>query len=116
MEVKNNHPIDSTVHGLDLKKTQKAQQPVKESGSKDAIGSRDRVDYAVELSNKAKELNASYDKAFEIAKNTSPIREEKVAELKKKIANGQYSIDSGKIADGIIREAVKEHLALTDRG
>lgn len=52
-------------------------------------------------------------KALDIAKNTPDIREDKVADLKARIASGKYEIDSGAIADGMMREAVIEHLAET---
>lgn len=68
--------------------------------------------YNVNLSPKSKELQEAHNKAFQIAQGTSPIRENKVAALKEKIKNGTYSIDAGQIADGMLREAVKDQLAL----
>lgn len=67
--------------------------------------------YGVELSDKAKTRAAEQKKAFDIAKNTPDVREDRVAELKAKIQAGTYEIDSGKIADGMLREAFMEHLA-----
>jgi negative regulator of flagellin synthesis FlgM len=67
--------------------------------------------YGVELSDKAKSRAADQKKAFEIAKNTPDVREDRVAELKAKIQAGTYEVDSGKIADGMLREAIMEHLA-----
>ncbi len=67
--------------------------------------------YGVELSDKARSRAAEQKKAFDIAKNTPDVREDRVAELKAKIQNGTYEVDSGKIADGMLREAIMEHLA-----
>lgn len=67
--------------------------------------------FGVELSDKAKTRGAEQKKAFDIAKNTPDVREDRVAELKAKIQAGTYEIDSGKIADGMLREAIMEHLA-----
>jgi flagellar biosynthesis anti-sigma factor FlgM len=67
--------------------------------------------YGVELSEKGLARAAEQKKAFEIAKNTPDIREDKVAAIKAKIQDGKYPIDSGKIADGMLREAIMEHLA-----
>ena len=67
--------------------------------------------YGVELSDRAKSRSAEQKKAFDIAKNTPDVREDRVAELKAKIQAGTYEVDSGKIADGMLREAIMEHLA-----
>lgn len=50
-------------------------------------------------------------KALDIAKNTPDIREDRVADIKARIAAGTYQVDSGQIADGMLREAIKDHLA-----
>jgi len=67
--------------------------------------------FDVDISGKAKEKAQAMQKAFDIAKNTPDVREEKVQRLKEQIQNGTYQIDSGNIADGMMREAVKEYLA-----
>lgn len=68
----------------------------------------------VALSPKARELADARKKAFDIAKATPDIREDRVAELKRQIQAGQYQVDPGKIADGIAREALLEYLAESD--
>ncbi|MEI6397527.1 MAG: flagellar biosynthesis anti-sigma factor FlgM [Pseudomonadota bacterium] len=70
--------------------------------------------YGVELSDRAKTRAAEQRKSFDIAKNTPDVREDRVAQLKAKIESGSYQVDSGKIADGMLREAIMEHLA-TDK-
>jgi len=69
----------------------------------------------VDVSNKARDLAEARKKALEIAMATPDVREDKVADIKKRIAEGTYQIDSGKIADGILREAIFDHLADSDR-
>ena len=77
------------------------------------IGSAERrkTDFNVSLSNKAQEILEARQKAAAIAKDTSPIREDRVAELRASIKNGTYEIDPGKIADGILKEAIRDELA-----
>ena len=68
-------------------------------------------DFGVQLSDEGRKRADERKKAFEIAKNTPDVREDKVAALKAKIQAGNYEVDSGKIADGMLREAIMEHLA-----
>ena len=74
------------------------------------VGSANK-NYGVELSDRARSRAVDQTKAFEIAKNTPDVREDRVAAIKAKIAAGTYEVDSGKIADGMLREAMMEHLA-----
>ncbi len=67
----------------------------------------------VNISKKAKERVEAQQKALEIARNTPDVREDRVKALKAQIDAGTYQVDSGKIADGMLREAIKEHLAET---
>ena len=66
----------------------------------------------VDLSNQSQKIKDSMDKAYQIAMATSDIRESKVNELKERIRNGTYLVDSGRIADGMAREAILEYLAM----
>ncbi|MBC7660369.1 MAG: flagellar biosynthesis anti-sigma factor FlgM [Chitinophagaceae bacterium] len=68
-------------------------------------------DYNVNLSGKSKEINEARLKALDIARGTPDVREDKVAELKKKIESGEYKVSSENIADGILREAIKDELS-----
>lgn len=76
------------------------QPPAKSADVNISSGARDRADAS--------------QRAFDIAKNTPDIREDRVAMLKKQIEDGTYKIDSGKIADGMMREAILDHLAETE--
>jgi flagellar biosynthesis anti-sigma factor FlgM len=70
--------------------------------------------FDVNISSHAKDRAVAFQKAFDIAKATPDIREDRVKALKEQIQNGSYKVDSGDIADAMLREAVKEHLADTD--
>lgn len=71
----------------------------------------DKADFNVNLSSKAKEMAEARMKALEIAKSTSDIREDKVADLKRRIESGEYKADAGNIADGMMREAIRDELS-----
>ncbi|HYX34067.1 MAG TPA: flagellar biosynthesis anti-sigma factor FlgM [Oligoflexus sp.] len=71
----------------------------------------DKADFNVNISAKSKEMAEARTKALDIAKNTSDIRGEKVAELKRRIDAGEYKADAGQIADGMMREAIRDELA-----
>lgn len=71
----------------------------------------DSADYNVNVSGQAKEMNEARMKALDIARNTPDVREDKIAELKAKIASGDYKVSSENIADGMMREAIKDELS-----
>lgn len=100
-------PQTSSIDGLAAPKTQDVV-----SGTSQSPGASN---FNVNLSPKAKEIADARAKATEIARNTPDVREDKVAEIKKKIADGTYKVDSGKIADGIAREAMRDYMANSDR-
>lgn len=68
----------------------------------------------VAVSPKARELVDARKRAFEIAKGTPDIRENRVADIKRQLQAGTYQVDPGKIADGIAREALLEFMAESD--
>lgn len=70
-------------------------------------------DFSVNLSKKAKDVAAAREKAMGIAMATNPVREDRVKEIQAKIKNGTYQVDSGKIADGMMIEAIRDKLANT---
>lgn len=55
-----------------------------------------------EISAKAKE----FSKAQELASKAPDVREEKIAELKKRIASGNYQVNAQAIADKMVEEHV----------
>jgi flagellar biosynthesis anti-sigma factor FlgM len=70
--------------------------------------------FNVELSPKAREMNEAHKKALEIARATPDVREDKVARIKAQVAAGTYQVDGAKVADGMMREAILDHLAETE--
>ncbi len=68
---------------------------------------------SVDLSDRARDAVEARKKAFEIAKATPDIREDRVAELKRRIQEGSYQVDSEKVADGMIRETLFDYLSQT---
>lgn len=91
-----------------VQKSKKVQKETEALGVK----TRDeKTDFNVALSDKAKEMSESRRKAVEIAKNTADIREDRVADLKRRIEAGEYKLDAGQIADGMLREAIRDELA-----
>lgn len=104
------------IKGTDLKPlqssrtagTDKLQNPNK--GPLQGAEPRDG-NFDVKISERSKELAEAREKALEIARQTPDVREERIAELKAKIASGQYKIEPENIADGMLAEAIRERLA-----
>lgn len=70
-------------------------------------------DYSIKLSDNAQKISKLYQKALKQVKNTPDLeREEKIAEIKKKVEEGLYQIDSDKIAEELVRELLKDEVAL----
>ena len=61
---------------------------------------------SVELSQEAKTMG----KAMEVLDNLPDIREEKVAEIRERIASGTYQVDGKKIAEKMIKESMLNNL------
>lgn len=59
-----------------------------------------------EISPRAREFAA----AKAIASQTPDVREEKVAALKRRIAEGKYQVDAAKVADRMVDEHLSSHL------
>jgi negative regulator of flagellin synthesis FlgM len=82
-----------------------------ETVAKANVSRTDQV--GVTISKEAKARSEAQQKALEIARGTPDVREDRVKALKAQIDAGTYQVDSGKIADGMLREAIREHLAET---
>ncbi|NBO39248.1 flagellar biosynthesis anti-sigma factor FlgM [bacterium] len=61
----------------------------------------------VQISPRAKEMNL----ARQVIDSTPDVREDKVAKFKSMIERGEYKPDAGKIADGILGEAIRDELS-----
>ncbi len=90
-------------------KSDKAESAAKAAESARS-GGADSV--KAELSSRGKELAKDMAKAKEVASGAPDIREEKVAELKRRIAAGKYNVSPEAIAD----KMVDEHLKTADIG
>lgn len=90
---------------------QKNKGVQKESEAKKAGKGREANDFNVNLSDRAKEMSEARLKALDIARNTSDVREDRVADLKKRIESGEYKASAENIADGILREAIRDELS-----
>jgi len=62
-------------------------------------------DVSASISGKARE----FSKAKAIAAETPDVREEKIAELKKRIAAGKYKIDDNAVADRLVDDHIAMH-------
>ena len=88
-----------------LKKTEQAAKPDRARQAEQIAKSRGISDTkAPELSDKGKDLA----KAYAVASATPDVREDRIEALKKRIASGDYKIDSDAIADKMI----SDHAAL----
>ena len=99
-----NEVLAKRANKISSSKTDKTSDSISSSG----ISSN----YDVTVSDEAKRLADARKLAFDIAKNTSPVREEKVEQLKQKILSGEYTPSASDIADGIIKDAWYDKLAL----
>jgi len=83
----------------------------KESKEGSVTRNSGRKDWDVQISPEAIELAEARQKAMNVAKATNPVREDRVADIKRRIADGSYKVDAGKVADGIMAEAIRDHVA-----
>tara|TARA_B100001094_G_C18146753_1_gene781224 strand:- start:1449 stop:1796 length:348 start_codon:yes stop_codon:yes gene_type:complete len=90
---------------------EKIQNKALKAKSGESVKSQSAEGVGVRLSDDAKSLSQAKSKALEIAMNTSPIREDKVAHFKSLIANGSYDPNAEGIADGMLKEALKDYQA-----
>jgi negative regulator of flagellin synthesis FlgM len=84
-----------------LKKSDATAKPDRAKQAEEAAKSRGLPSNpGAEISDKAKDLA----KAYAVASATPDVREDRIAELKKRISSGDYKIDSDKVADKMISE------------
>jgi negative regulator of flagellin synthesis FlgM len=99
----------------EVQKGQKAKRPDASAAPSAGAGETGKKNYDVQISDQAKSKADAFQKALGIARATPDVREDRVAALKKQIADGTYQVDSGKVADGMLLEAIKDHLAERER-
>ena len=99
MRITNNNP--NVVQDKEISSTQKAKGNQKNSDiEKISIGDNAKT----EISARAREMA----KAESIAKATPEVREEMIAELKRRIANKEYNVKSDAIADRMVKEHLRD--------
>ncbi len=103
----------STVAAQDAAKAKDAGA-IQNKQAAQAANESAKANFDVNISAGARDRAEASAKALEIARKTPDVREDRVAMLKKQIEEGSYKVDSGKIADGMMREAILDHLAETD--
>ncbi len=104
MDIKNNK-IRSSLDSISTQDTSKAKGSSILSGPDQGL-----KPFEVNVSAQAKELSSAKEKAFQIAKDTPPIREKKIQELRDKIASGSYRVSSEDIAEKIVQDAILQNL------
>lgn len=102
--MKVNSSVSSNIQGTQTESLKKAEKSAKterasqiEKLSKEQNAS---APAAAEISSRGKEMA----KASAIASATPDVREDRIAELKKRIAAGEYKVDTDAIADKMIGE------------
>jgi negative regulator of flagellin synthesis FlgM len=80
------------------RKLDKAAKPEKAQNSNGAAAKVVNTDAKTDISSKAKEMS----QAKAVADGTPDVREEKIAELRKKISEGKYKVDANAIADRMV--------------
>jgi negative regulator of flagellin synthesis FlgM len=95
-----NKPID-TKHPVKKKFTKNFNEILDKKMDKTSDTSKNNKTNKVELSNEDKKI---IDKAI---KETPDVRADKIAEIKAKIANGTYNIDSKLVAEAMLKKGFK---------
>ncbi len=90
-------PIQNT-ETSSAKKTGKTSKSEKKEGTSSSNSAAVADSVKTEISPKAKE----YAKAKELAGKSPDVREEKIAEIRKRIASGQYKVDADAVADRMV--------------
>jgi negative regulator of flagellin synthesis FlgM len=85
----------------DLKSTSRAEKLKQMDGIEKSAKSRTIEDSSkTDISAKAKD----FSKAYSVAASTPDVREDKIAEIKKRLAEGTYKVDNDAVADKMISE------------
>lgn len=103
-----NNPTSPSVQGTQTnrtetsKKSEQAQSAQKSRAASEIYGktAAGSTSATTEISSKAKEMAT----ARATAAGAPDVREDRIAELKKRIAEGKYEVDSNKVADKLISD------------
>ena len=99
-EVSNADKTGNAAATKEARKTDRAGQP--ESAAAGA-GQTSPSSSRAEISSKSRE----FAQAKSVADGTPDVREEKIAELKRRIAAGQYKVDNDAIADRMVDDHIR---------
>ena len=83
MRINQKNGVESLKQDIEAEKTQSKKVLPNDSNVNEAHTKTGKPSYSVELSNSAQRMRDSYNTAFDVAKNTDPVREKRVADLKK---------------------------------
>jgi flagellar biosynthesis anti-sigma factor FlgM len=93
-------PLQNTEGAKAAERAQKALKSGNVDGAGPATGATSIDSGGAEISDRAKEMAL----ASEVAKGAADIREAKIADLKKRIANKEYNVKPEAIADKLVDE------------
>ena len=87
-----------------ISKNQAIKSNAAQSGSSNPASGQTSTSEQIVLSSKAKGIQ----QAQEVVKNSPDVRTEKVNRIKKEIAEGRFSVDSGELAEKILKDIITE--------
>jgi negative regulator of flagellin synthesis FlgM len=97
-----NAELQRKTQGTLTAKEVKAADAAKAEAAKKAAGTTIPDSVNASFSARSKDLAKDMETAKAVAAQTSDVREEKVAELKRRIAAGKYNLDTNAIADRMV--------------
>ncbi len=103
--MKVNQSSSNSVQSTEVSGTSHAERlrAIKEKKAQTAHQGQANDGATAQISTRAKE----FSKAKEAAASAPDVREQKIAELKKKISDGKYKVDAGAIADRLVDEHIQ---------
>lgn len=83
---------------------------LKNEGKTKGVASKEAV--SSQISSAGLDTAKAVQKAFDIAKAAPDVREDKIADLRRRIQSGEYQADADGILLGMMNEAAKDDLAM----
>ena len=105
-----NQSSSNQVQGTDTKRTGKAgaASETKDTKKADRSGVAGTAPGADALKSDISTRGKDFARAREVAGGTPDVREDKIAELKKRISEGSYKVDAQAVADRMVNEHMAE--------
>ncbi len=101
-----NSPVQAN-ESSSLKKSEQASKAGVAKKSENAEKAAGSAAASEAVKSSISERGKEFSKAKEVAANTPDVREEKIAELKKRIAAGKYKVDTEAVADRLVNDHLK---------